>query len=126
MAAVAVVLPPGKAAEPETMDLDASTSGGAAGHAAAGGEEDLYTRLKTLQRQLEFLEIQVGLLGWFVVCVGQQQQHLLCAQHMQRANRPVRVCCGWCRRRTLCGVVLLGGLRAHAACPDAAAASPAA
>lgn len=61
MAAV-VVLPPGhsKAAElgPDMeVDTDASTSSAT----AAGGEEDLYTRLKTLQRQLEFLEIQVGL-----------------------------------------------------------------
>ncbi len=31
--------------------------------AAAEGDEDLYTKLKTLQRQLEFLEIQVSLLA---------------------------------------------------------------
>ena len=39
----------------EAMQVDVA-SGDDAG-------EDLYTRLKTLQRQLEFLEIQVGPLG---------------------------------------------------------------
>lgn len=37
----------------EHMEVDKPSS------AAAAPEEDLYTRLKTLQRQLEFLEIQV-------------------------------------------------------------------
>lgn len=58
MAAAVVVLPPGKVgaadAVAEHMDLDAAASSN-----TQGGEEDLYTRLKTLQRQLEFLEIQV-------------------------------------------------------------------
>ena len=35
------------------VDMEASTQ-------AAEPEEDLYTRLKTLQRQLEFYEIQVA------------------------------------------------------------------
>ena len=55
MAAV-VVLPPsqqGTKTEAEHMEVDSSLG------APAAAEEDLYTRLKTLQRQLEFLEIQV-------------------------------------------------------------------
>jgi hypothetical protein len=47
--AAAAVLPAAKAA---SMDVDAAPASGAE-------SEDLYTRLKTLQRQLEFLEIQV-------------------------------------------------------------------
>jgi hypothetical protein len=35
--------------EPEAMDVSTDS----------GPQEDLYTKLKTLQRQLEFLEIQV-------------------------------------------------------------------
>lgn len=57
MAAVVVLPPSGTktaAAEQEHMDIDAHTQTGPA------AEEDLYTRLKTLQRQLEFIEIQVG------------------------------------------------------------------
>ena len=42
-------------AEQRGMDVDSREAGEA--------DEDLYTRLKTLQRQLEFLEIQVGRLG---------------------------------------------------------------
>lgn len=55
MAAVAVLPPSGTkaAAAEEHMEVDAPSS------VAAAAEEDLYTRLKTLQRQLEFLEIQV-------------------------------------------------------------------
>lgn len=37
----------------EHMEVDTPAS------ASAAPQEDLYTRLKTLQRQLEFLEIQV-------------------------------------------------------------------
>lgn len=40
----------------EQMDVDVQAS------TPAAAEEDLYTRLKTLQRQLEFLEIQVGIM----------------------------------------------------------------
>lgn len=57
MAAVQVLPPSGTktaAAADEHMEVDTPVS------AAAAAEEDLYTRLKTLQRQLEFLEIQVG------------------------------------------------------------------
>lgn len=57
MAAVAVLPPSGTktaAGAEEQMDVDVQTS------TSAAAEEDLYTRLKTLQRQLEFLEIQVG------------------------------------------------------------------
>jgi len=55
MAAVIVLPPSGTkalAAE-EHMEVDAPQG------SSAAAEEDLYTRLKTLQRQLEFLEIQV-------------------------------------------------------------------
>lgn len=52
MAAVAVL----PAKQPDSvMEVDAPSA-----TTAAAAEEDLYTRLKTLQRQLEFLEIQVG------------------------------------------------------------------
>ena len=45
--------PAGKAlAEPEPEDMEVEAPGEA--------EEDLYTRLKTLQRQLEFFEIQAS------------------------------------------------------------------
>ncbi|KIY94453.1 26S proteasome regulatory subunit T3 [Monoraphidium neglectum] len=47
--AAAAVLPAGKVLS--TMDVDAQPS-------TSAEQEDLYTRLKTLQRQLEFLEIQ--------------------------------------------------------------------
>jgi hypothetical protein len=56
MAAVVVLPPSGTkaaGAADEHMEVDTPSS------AAAAPEEDLYTRLKTLQRQLEFLEIQV-------------------------------------------------------------------
>lgn len=48
------MLPPSgtKTLTEESMEVDAP-------HTAVAAEEDLYTRLKTLQRQLEFLEIQV-------------------------------------------------------------------
>jgi hypothetical protein len=52
--AAAAVLPAGKVLS--TMDVDAQPS-------TSAEQEDLYTRLKTLQRQLEFLEIQVRFLG---------------------------------------------------------------
>lgn len=48
MAAAAVAKP---LAATEAMQVDA---------AARAEEEDLYSRLKALQRQLEFLDIQVG------------------------------------------------------------------
>ena len=48
--AAAAVLPAAKVAA--SMDVDAQPS-------TSAETEDLYTRLKTLQRQLEFLEIQV-------------------------------------------------------------------
>lgn len=48
--AAAAVLPAGK--QLATMDVDTTPS-------TLAESEDLYTRLKTLQRQLEFLEIQV-------------------------------------------------------------------
>ncbi len=56
MAAVAVLPPSGTktVGAEEQMDVDVQTS------TSAAAEEDLYTRLKTLQRQLEFLELQVG------------------------------------------------------------------
>lgn len=50
--AAAAVLP----AKASTMDVDAQHSSSTT---ASAESEDLYTRLKTLQRQLEFLEIQV-------------------------------------------------------------------
>jgi len=53
MAAVAV-LPAAK--QLATMDVDTQ-------HSTSAEAEDLYTRLKTLQRQLEFLEIQVRDVG---------------------------------------------------------------
>jgi hypothetical protein len=53
MAAVAV-LPSGKQLE-AAMDVDQPSSTN-----QPAAEDDLYTRLKTFQRQLEFLEIQVG------------------------------------------------------------------
>ena len=43
--------------------------------AAAEGDEDLYTKLKTLQRQLEFLEIQVGLAAAPRASAGQAVRH---------------------------------------------------
>ncbi len=46
--------PSGKEPEAERMQVDAEP------HAEAHGEVDLYTRLKTLQRQLEFLDIRVS------------------------------------------------------------------
>ena len=49
MAAVAVAMPQ---RAPDSMQIDAP--------ATSSDGEDLYSRLKTLQRQLEFLEIQVG------------------------------------------------------------------
>jgi hypothetical protein len=52
--AAAAVLPAVK--QLATMDVDSGPS-------TSAEPEDLYTRLKTLQRQLEFLEIQVGGLG---------------------------------------------------------------
>lgn len=57
MAAAAVAV----AEKPEAMQLEAVETGAAAAEGAAAEEqgEDLYSRLKTLQRQLEFLEIQV-------------------------------------------------------------------
>ena len=51
MAAVEVMAQPGKLAD-AAMDVDAPAA------VAEPTEEDLYTRLKTLQRQLEFLDIQ--------------------------------------------------------------------
>jgi hypothetical protein len=59
MAAVAVLPPSGTktaVGAEEQMDVDVQAS------TPAAAEEDLYTRLKTLQRQLEFLEIQVGIM----------------------------------------------------------------
>jgi hypothetical protein len=52
--AAAAVMPAAKALA--TMDVDAGPS-------TSAESEDLYARLKTLQRQLEFLEIQVRALG---------------------------------------------------------------
>ncbi len=54
----AEMLSPGKArvALDEPIDMEMELG-------AENGEEDLYTRLKTLQRQLEFYEIQVSLLS---------------------------------------------------------------
>lgn len=46
--------PSGKEPEADRMQVDAEP------HAEAHGEADLYTRLKTLQRQLEFLDIRVS------------------------------------------------------------------
>jgi CheY-like chemotaxis protein len=72
MAAVAVL--PAKVVEQQhdvaVMDVDMHQT-------ATTSEEDLYTRLKTLQRQLEFLEIQV----WMICsspAVRQQQLRCLC------------------------------------------------
>jgi hypothetical protein len=53
--AAAAVLPAAK--QLATMDVDTQPS-------TSAESEDLYTRLKTLQRQLEFLEIQVCIRGW--------------------------------------------------------------
>jgi hypothetical protein len=61
MAAVAV-LPSGQQLE-AAMDVDQPTSTN-----QPAAEDDLYIRLKTLQRQLEFLEIQVGRLGPCCCC----------------------------------------------------------
>lgn len=52
MAAVAVVAPTKAATNEDTADMQVDAA------AAVENEEDLYTKLKTLQRQLEFLEIQ--------------------------------------------------------------------
>ena len=49
MAAAAVMKPKAVDLHDEKMDVDIED-----------GEEDLYTQLKTLQRQLEFIEIQVS------------------------------------------------------------------
>ena len=62
MAAVDVMLP-SQAGGDSGMDVDHAPSSTTDSAAADG---DLYTRLKALQRQLEFLEIQVGLCG----CLG--------------------------------------------------------
>lgn len=76
MAAVAVLPPSGtKTVTEEHMEVDAPHS------AAAAAEEDLYTRLKTLQRQLEFLEIQVHALGIH----GSQQMAMLYWFHADTA-----------------------------------------
>jgi hypothetical protein len=48
--------PSGKEPEVERMQVDSEP------HAEAHGEADLYMRLKTLQRQLEFLDIRVSAL----------------------------------------------------------------
>lgn len=58
----AEMLTPGKAqvALDEPIDMEMDTG-------ADDGDEDLYTRLKTLQRQLEFYEIQVTV--WDELCV---------------------------------------------------------
>lgn len=56
MAAVAV-LPP-KQPQGGAMEVDQVASS-----SSTAADEDLYTRLKTLQRQLEFLEIQVSAAG---------------------------------------------------------------
>jgi hypothetical protein len=91
MAAVAVLRPGSKAAAEaaQQMDVDASTSS-----SAAGGDEDLYTRLKTLQRQLEFLEIQVRCVGGW--CRGATQPAMCaCVCHAQvvGARRSEAVAC---------------------------------
>jgi hypothetical protein len=56
------VLPSGKQLE-AAMDVDQPSSTN-----QPAAEDDLYTRLKTLQRQLEFLEIQVGRHGSCCSC----------------------------------------------------------
>jgi hypothetical protein len=84
MAAVAVLPPSGtKTATEEHMEVDVPQS------AAAAAEEDLYTRLKTLQRQLEFLEIQVHVLGIH----GSQQTTMLFGSMLRLA--PDWSCMSW-------------------------------
>lgn len=57
MAAAAVAV----AEKAEAMQLGEPEAGAPLESAAEGEQgQDLYSRLKTLQRQLEFLEIQVG------------------------------------------------------------------
>lgn len=55
---------------PVDMELETSTK----------EEEDLYTRLKTLQRQLEFYEIQVSLLGSSRTDFFRLSSHSMCFQ----------------------------------------------
>lgn len=57
---------------PTLMDVDMDSSGN-----SADPEEDLYTRLKTLQRQLEFYEIQVP-----------DRKLMICHQHTEQICRP--------------------------------------
>lgn len=59
----------------DTADDDATTTTTAVTHHAttpSESEGDLYTRLKTLQRQLEFYEIQVR--ECVCLCVGQKRE----------------------------------------------------
>jgi hypothetical protein len=85
MAAVAV-LPSGKQLE-AAMDVDQPSS-----TTQPAAEDDLYTRLKTLQRQLEFLEIQVGwrgraaAAGTAAASMQPDSSALLCAQLLLRLN----------------------------------------